>query len=49
MSLNNINSYKILNENSSNCIYRCSKCLSIPLMKVIYQNGKIYIEHRCEN
>ena len=50
MSINNLNLSKILNkENSSNCIYRCSKCLSIPLMKVIYQSGKIYIEYRCEN
>ena len=29
--------------------FRCSKCISIPMMRIMYQKGKVYIEYRCEN
>ena len=29
--------------------FRCSQCVSIPMMRIMYQKGKVYIEYRCEN
>ena len=30
-------------------VFRCYKCPYIPLMRVLYQGCKIYIEYRCQN
>ena len=33
----------------SESLFRCSECLFIPFIKIIFENGKIYIETKCEN
>ena len=33
----------------SESLFRCSECLFIPFIKIIFENGKIYIETECEN
>ena len=33
----------------SESLFRCSECLFIPFIKIIFENGKIYIKTKCEN
>ena len=41
---------KLKTQNSEeNIIFRCNKCPYIPLMRILYQGCKIYIEFRCQN
>ena len=38
----------MINENDFDSL-RCSKCLLIPFIKIIFENDKIFIETKCEN
>ena len=45
-SSNKLNVSKL---NDSESLFRCSECLFIPFIKITFENGKIYIETKCEN